>query len=436
MKLITIGLNHKTAPVEIREKFAFPQDSLGLALAGILEIDSVRECAIVSTCNRVELYAVSEDPYTTTDRIKTFLAHYHESDLKEVEKYLYSYRGLNAVRHLFRVSSSLDSMVLGEPQILGQVKDSYEAALKFNTLGPYLNKVFPKAFSVAKRTRNETKMAMSAVSVSFAAVELAKKIFSDLGDKSVMIIGAGEMCELAARHLQHGGATSIFVTNRTFERAVKLANEFEGTPVRFEEFKVHLKRADIVVSSTGAMSFLITREDVEEVIRQRRNRPMFFIDMAVPRDIDPEANSVDNVYLYDIDDLQTVVEENIEERQKEAKKAEAIVTEEVEKFKKWFESYQSAPIIVELRKKFDGVRKKEVEKAISAMKGGDEKTNEILERLSLSLMNKFLHHPLTALKKGENVVNGLNVGETVKKIFDLMDEEKDRQNPDEKKVEK
>ena len=435
MKLIVVGLNHKTAPVETREKLAFPEGNMGLALAGLSQIDSVNECAIISTCNRVELYSISVNPYKTSEQVKEFLASYHAERVEEIEPFLYTYRGLNAVRHLFRVASSLDSMVLGEPQILGKVKEAYEAALKYNAMGPFLNKIFPKAFSVAKRTRTETKMGMSAVSVSYAAVELAKKIFSELGDKTILIIGAGEMCELAARHLIRGGASSILVTNRTFERAVKFADEFEGTAIRFEDFKDHLKRADIIISSTGAPSFLITRPDVEEVIRERKNRPMFFIDIAVPRDIDPGVNGVDNIYLYDIDDLQAVVDENVEERQKEAKNAEAIVAEEVEKFKKWFESYQAAPIIIELRNKFDDMRKREVEKAVSALGGGDDKTKEVIEHLSASLMNKFLHDPLTALKQGENVANGVNVGETVKKMFHLDPGEEGEGEKDERKVE-
>ncbi len=420
MRLILVGLNHKTAPVEVREKFAFPESGLGLAIAGVLEKSSVKECAIISTCNRVEIYAVVDDVHQGIDDVKVFLSEYHGVPREEIEQYLYSYFGYDAVRHLFRVASSLDSMVLGEPQILGQVKDAYECALRFKSSGPFLKKLFPKAFQVAKRVRSETKIAASAVSVSYAAVELAKKIFSTLEDKTVMLIGAGEMCELAARHLMNAGVGTILVTNRTFERAVKLANEFEGTPIRFEEFMGHLKYADIVISSTGAPRVIIERDDVETVIRERRNRPMFFIDMAVPRDIDPYANEIDNVYVYDIDDLQSVVDENLGERQKEARRAEDIVLEEVEKFRRWFkEATEIGPMIAELRGRFDEVRKAEVAKALSHLKGADERVEQVIEGLSRALMNKFLHMPITALKRGEEMENGATLSEAVKRIFGL-----------------
>ncbi|RMG60661.1 MAG: glutamyl-tRNA reductase [Deltaproteobacteria bacterium] len=428
MKLVLVGLNHKTAPVEVREKFAFPESGMGLALAGVLERDSVKECAIVSTCNRVEIYAVVDDERKGVEEIKQFFAEYHGASLEDVDGYLYSYRGSEAIRHLFRVASSLDSMVLGEPQILGQVKDAYEYSLKFRSSGPNLKKLFPRAFQVAKRVRTETKVASSAVSVSYAAVELAKKIFSTLEDKTVMLIGAGEMSELAARHLLNAGAGKILVTNRTFERAVKLANEFEGTPIRFEEFISHLKYADIVISSTGAPRVIIERGDVERVIQERRNRPMFFIDMAVPRDIDPYANEIDNVYVYDIDDLQSVVEENIGERQKEARKAEEIVLEEVEKFQKYYrEVSEIGPVIARLRGTFEEIRQAEVQKALSHLKGGDEKVVKVLEGLSRALMNKFLHAPTTALKRGGDDEHEYSLSEAVKKIFNLEEGEEERE---------
>lgn len=432
MKLVLVGLNHKTAPIEVREKFAIPEAGIGSALSTMLQFKEVKECAIVSTCNRVEIYTVSNDAYESFRHMKEFLADYNGTSVEEIEKYLYSYRGLGVVKHIFRVASSLDSMVLGEPQILGQVKDAYEYSLKHDASGPLLNKLFPKTFSVAKRVRSETGIAASAVSVSYAAVELAKKIFSQLEDKTVLIIGAGEMAELAVRNLVSAGVKAIMVTNRTFERAVKLADEFQGNAVRFEEYKSSLKLADIVISATGAPGFRITKEDAVDVIRQRRNRTMFLIDIADPRDIDPSCNDVDNVYVYDIDDLQDVVKENIGERQKEAKKAEEIVLLEVNQFQKWFDSYQSAPIIVGLRKKMDLVRKGEVKKAMSHLKDVDGKTEKIIESLSNALMNKFLHEPISALKKGENLENGVNTGEAIKKIFSIDDEESAPSGEDEK----
>jgi len=366
-QIVIVGLNHRSAPVEIRERLAFPADTIGHALRGLVEKDGIDEGVIVSTCNRVEVCALAGEGYRGTQAIKEFLSSYHGMPLTELSDYLYHHIEEEAVRHLFRVSSSLDSMVLGEPQILGQIKDAYGYACEFQSIGPVLDKFFAKAFSVAKRVRTETRVANSAVSVSYAAVELARKILGDLKDKTVMLIGAGEMCELAARHLLSAGAKGILVTNRTFERAVRLAEEFDGTPVRFDELPTHLKRADIVLSSTGAPHFILKREDVEEVIRIRRNRPMFFIDMAVPRDIDPDANQIDNVYVYDIDDLNNVIETNLEERQREAARAEEIVIAEVTGFRRWLESQQVTPTIVSLRKKFEEIKEAEVAKALSVL---------------------------------------------------------------------
>src|SRR5512136_2432738 len=298
MNIVVVGLSHKTASVEIREKVAFAPNRMEKPLNELAGLPDINEGVIVSTCNRVEIYAATHDIAGGMARLKRFLADYHNVSLEMLEPHLYSYHGEEAIRHVFRVASSLDSMVVGEPQILGQIKTAYGYAAEFNSSGIILNRFLHKAFSVAKRIRTETGIASSAVSVSYAAVELARKIFGDLKDKTVMLIGAGEMCELAARHLLNGGVKGIMVTNRTFERAVKLADEFGGTAVRFDELLGHLKRADIILSSTGAPHFILRRQDVDEVIRIRKNRPMFFIDMAVPRDIDPDINDIDNVYVY------------------------------------------------------------------------------------------------------------------------------------------
>jgi glutamyl-tRNA reductase len=417
--IIIIGLNHRTAPVEIRERLAFPAETIGHALRGLLEKESLKEGVILSTCNRVEICALAHQNFQGVSETKDFMAAFHGMPLPELDGYLYHYEGDEAVHHLFRVASSLDSMVLGEPQILGQVKDAYGYAGEFRSIGTILDKFFSKAFSVAKRVRTETKVASSAVSVSYAAVELARKIFGDLKDKTAMIIGAGEMCELAARHLISAGVKGIMVTNRTFERAVKLAEEFRGTPIRFDELPVHLKRADIVLSSTGASHFIIRRQDVEEVIRIRRNRPMFFIDMAVPRDIDPDANQIDNVYVYDIDDLNNVIETNLEEREREALKAEEIVTEEVRSFRRWLDGQQVTPTIITLRRKYEEVKNLEVSKAVSVLGGEDPKTRKVVESLASSLLNKILHAPIAALKKDADGRNQMELVATVREIFDL-----------------
>lgn len=422
-EIVIVGLNHRTAPVEVRERLAFPADKVGQALRELRERDGVTEGVILSTCNRVEVCVLAREGYKGVERVKEFLAGFHGMPRDELSNHLYHYIGEEAVRHLFRVSSSLDSMVLGEPQILGQVKDAYGYACEFKAIGPVLDKFFTKAFSVAKRVRTETRVANSAVSVSYAAVELAKKILGDLPDKTVMLIGAGEMCELAARHLLNAGAKGILVTNRTFERAVRLAEEFEGSAVRFEELSTHLKRADIILSSTGAPHFILKRDDVEDVIRVRRNRPMFFIDMAVPRDIDPDANEIDNVYVYDIDDLNNVIETNLEERQREAEKAEEIVLAEVEGFRRWLDSQQVTPTIVSLRRKFDEVRRAEVAKALSALGTTDPKTAKVVESLAASILNKVLHPPISSLKRESNGRNPMEMVTLVREIFDLPEEE-------------
>ncbi len=418
--IVIVGLNHRTAPVEIRERLAFPADTIGHALRGLVEREEIVEGIILSTCNRVEVCVLTGgESYKGATVVKEFLSATHGIARDELNGYLYHYEGEEAVKHLFRVSSSLDSMVLGEPQILGQVKDAYGYAAEFRTIGPILDKFYTKAFSVAKRVRTETKVASSAVSVSYAAVELAKKIFGNLKDKTAMLIGAGEMCELAARHLLSAGVKGILVTNRTYERAVKLAGEFDGMPVRFDELLSHLKMADIILSSTGAPHFILKKEDVEEVIRIRKNRPMFFIDMAVPRDIDPDANQIDNVYVYDIDDLNNVIETNLEERQKEAARAEGIVSAEVRNFFRWLEAQQVTPTIVMLRRKFEEVKNTEVAKAIAMLGPEDPKTKKVMESLASSILNKVLHPPITALKKD---VDGRDVTElvaTVRELFDL-----------------
>jgi len=421
-RIVIVGLNHRTAPVEIRERLAFPAETIGHALRGLVERREISEGVILSTCNRVEVCVLAGEACKGTAAVKEFLSGHHGISGEELNGYLYHYEGEEAVKHLFRVSSSLDSMVLGEPQILGQVKDAYGYAAEFRAIGPILDKFFNKAFSVAKRVRTETKVASSAVSVSYAAVELAKKIFGNLKDKTVMLIGAGEMCELAARHLISAGVKGIMVTNRTFERAVKLAGEFNGTPVRFDEILSHLKMADIILSSTGAPHFILKREDVEEVIRIRKNRPMFFIDMAVPRDIDPDANQIDNVYVYDIDDLNNVIETNLEERQKEAERAEEIVAAEVRAFFRWLEAQQVTPTIVTLRKKFEEIKNAEVAKALSVLGTEDPKTKKVVESLATAILNKVLHPPVAALKKD---VDGRDVTElvaTVRELFDLPED--------------
>jgi glutamyl-tRNA reductase len=419
MNIIVVGLSHKTAPVEIRERVAFAPTAMEKPLRELLALPAVSEGVIVSTCNRVEFYAASRDADVATAQLKRFLADYHGIPLEQLESHLYDYQSGDAIRHVFRVASSLDSMVIGEPQILGQIKTAYGYAAEFKTVGLILNRFLHKAFSVAKRVRTETDIASNAVSVSFAAVELARKIFGGLDGKSVMIIGAGEMCELAARHFVNNGVSQVFVTNRTFERAEKLAEEFGGRPILFDNFADHLHQVDIVMTSTGAPNFILGHKKVEEVIRQRKNKPMFFIDIAVPRDIDPKVNDIDNVYLYDVDDLQGVVQSNLKERQKEAKKAEAIIDLEIDQFHRWIASLEVVPTIVSLRKRLEEIRRGELEKTFASLKELGPKEKKSIEALTAAIINKVLHQPITVLKQSQNDGAGENYVDAVRALFDL-----------------
>ncbi len=399
MNIVVVGLSHKTATVKIREKVAFSPNNIEKPLRELITLDGIIEGVIVSTCNRVEIYATTRDIAGGIARIKRFMAEYHHLTFEDIEPHLYSYHAEDAIRHVFRVASSLDSMVVGEPQILGQIKTSYGYAAEFKSSGIILNRFLHKAFSVAKRVRTETRIATAAVSVAFAAVELAKKVLGDLSDKTVMLIGAGEMCELAAKHFVNSGAKGVMVTNRTFERAERLAQEFGGVAVPFESFLEQLHLADIVLSSTGAPHCIIVPKDVEEVVKRRRFKPIFFIDIAVPRDIDPKVDGVESAYLFTVDDLQEIVQANLAQRSLEAEKAEEIINQEIVQFHKWLSTLEVTPTIVSLRNHFDEIRRAELEKTISGWKDLPPDAEKRLETLTLAIMNKLLHSPTTLLKQ-------------------------------------
>jgi len=419
MELIVIGLNHKTAPIEIREKLAFPEDGIEKALSQVKSLPSLKEDMILSTCNRVEIYAAAQETEKAILDLKGFLSQYHGLSLKEFEKNLYLLIGEVAVRHIFRVASSLDSMVVGEPQILGQIKSAYNIAAEVKTSGLILHRLLHRAFHVAKRVRTETKIGNSAVSVSFVAVELAKKIFGTLEKRTVLLVGAGEMCELAARHLVSGGIEKVLVTNRTYERAVALAQEFRGEPIPFEEIHRGLRMVDIVISATNSPQYLLYHEEVAKVIKDRKQKPIFFIDIADPRDIEPKVGDIENVYLYNIDDLQKVANDNIQDREKEAQKAEAIVQDEVVKFVNWYQSLEVTPTIVALRKKFEEIRNKELAKTLSIHPNFSDKERQSLEALTSSIINKILHDPLALLKqKNEEAMADLYI-DALRTLFGL-----------------
>ncbi|HLE08340.1 MAG TPA: glutamyl-tRNA reductase [Thermodesulfobacteriota bacterium] len=423
MNIIIVGLNHRTAPIEIREKLTFPADVIGDALKKLVKSYGANEGVILSTCNRVEVISVYPEVEKGVWEIKRFLSEHHNIPLETLDEHLYAHTGEAAVKHLFRVAAGLDSMVMGEPQILGQAKDAYSLAIHNNTAGVIVNKLFHKAFSAAKRVRTETKIGASAVSVSFAAVELAKKIFGNLRDKAVMLVGAGEMAELAATHLLSNGVREIVITNRTYERAVEMAREFNGVAVMFREFLHYLKNVDIVIASTAAANFIIRPDDVTAVMKERKHRPMFFIDISVPRNIDPLVNNIDNAYVFDIDDLAGVVEANIRERKKEAGEAEVIVEEEIKTFYRWVNSLDVVPTIIALKQNLERIRKQELEKALSELEGVSEKDRVVLEKMTSAIIQKVLHKPLTHLKREAKSVEGDFFIEATRKLFDLEEEE-------------
>jgi glutamyl-tRNA reductase len=391
-----LGVNHKTAPVEIRERLAF-SDNPGAPYLALQAIAGCEEFCFLSTCNRVEVLFSSADGMDAEKEIRNFLFAGRMS-YEEAGKYVYLHKGEKAIQHLFRVGASLDSMIVGEPQILGQLKQAYRQASERQCTGVILNRLLNKAFSVAKRIRTETAIGSSAVSISFAAVELAKKIFGSLEGKRAMLAGAGEMAELAAQHLLNQGIAEVVVANRTFERAVNLARCFNGKAVAFEELVPELAHVDILISSTGAPNLILTKEQVKPIMRQRHNSPLFLIDIAVPRDLDPKINDLDNVYLYSIDDLQSVVDINKGERDKEAVHAERIVTEETLKFMLWLGSMEITPTIVAMREKANALCRAEIDRTMSHLKNLSPNEQKSIEKMAESIANKLLHHPILFLK--------------------------------------
>ncbi|RMH59894.1 MAG: glutamyl-tRNA reductase [Zetaproteobacteria bacterium] len=398
MRICHIGLNHKTAPVELRERLAIGKGEIGEILRDTVRHEAIREAALLSTCNRVEMTVVTHDPDAAIATVHEWFARKAEMDLSQVIEHLYSYTTDEAVRHLYAVAAGLDSLVLGEPQILGQVKASYEHALDAGTAGHILHRLYQSTFSAAKRARTETAIGKQAVNISSCAVELARHIFGALSGKTVMLIGAGEMAELAATHLRAQGCTHILVANRTLERARNLAREYEGHALTLQQIDQYLDAADIVVSSTGANTFVLLPDTVERAIRKRKNRPMFLVDIAVPRDIDPRVGELDGVYLYDIDDLQQVVQGNREQREEEARKARIILDEEADAFLHWLKSLETVPLIRALQQHMEHLRSDELHKAEKYLKALTPEQRQAVDRFSRALMKRFMHPALRTLK--------------------------------------
>lgn len=421
MKLLVTGVSHKTAPVEIRECLAFPEPALPAALHSLKSHEGVSEACILSTCNRVEITVTTDDSADPQTLVDAFLQESRLVAPGGIEPYLYRHEGQDAIHHLFRVASSLDSMVVGEPQILGQLKNAYGIAKNEGAVRGWLEGLLERAFSVAKRVRSETGIGQMAVSVSYAAVELARKIFGSLNNRTVMIVGAGKMSELAARHLRRSGATHVFVTNRTHERAVEMARLFQGTPVDYTRFVSMLPEVDILIASSGAPHYILHKDEMQRIISARRNRPMFLIDIAVPRNIEPAVNHLDNVFLYDIDDLQEVVNANLRERQKEAERAEEIVRQEVERMMARLKVQEITPTIVSLQEELERIRQAEIEKVRRKYGPATREQEEVWEMLTRGIINKVAHGPISELRLQAGRPEGAHVIAAIRKAFHLQD---------------
>ena len=429
MKFQLIGVNHKTAPVEVRERLAIPDSRLPEALKRLAEHPGVHEGLILSTCNRVEVLTQTKNGVVD---LRRFLRDYFQVNPAEYEAHLYEYHESDAVRHLFRVTASLDSMVVGEPQILGQVKEAYATARAVGAVHSQLDLLLTRAFAVAKRVRTETAVGSSAVSVASVAVELAKKIFGSLHGKHVYLVGAGKMSELAARHLLAHGAESIFVANRTYDRAQQLAAKFDGQAILFEQLYETCDRADIVITSTGAPHAIFRREHGELFLSRRKNRPMFFIDIAVPRDVDPGMNKLDGIFVYDIDDLQHAVSSHVDDRRKEAERAEAIISGEVERFQGRLQTLDVVPTIVSLQDHLETIRQAEIDRVRGRLGTLSPEQELAVETLTRGIVSKIMHTPISTLKTAARAPEATTVIDLVRRLFNLQEQDLIREKSEQK----
>ncbi|ERI11562.1 glutamyl-tRNA reductase [Aneurinibacillus aneurinilyticus] len=399
MHILTIGLNYRTAPVEIRERFAFLEQDKPEALAKLQNTKSILECVIVGTCNRTEIYAVVDQLHTGRHFIKNYLSEWFDVPREEFIDHIYIKENDAAVRHLFHVVCGLDSMVLGETQILGQIKDAYALSQSQGATGTVFNKLFQQAITLAKRAHSETEINKNAVSTSYAAIELGKKVFGYFDNKTVLVLGAGKMSELTAKHLHANGAPRVLVANRTYERAVSLAEKFRGMAMPMEQLQDALVLADIVISSTGSDDYVVTKRDVETIMRKRRQRPLFMIDIAVPRDLDPAINDLDGVYLYDIDDLEGIVAANMRERAREAEKIGIMIGEELVTFKAWLNTLGVGPLISALREKLLTHQQEAMRNIENKCPELTEKEIRMINKQTRSLINQIMHDPIVRIKE-------------------------------------
>ena len=413
------GMNHTTASVALREQLALEEAPLREVLAELAGSEIFSEVMILSTCNRVEVYGVAEAPWEARRLAFGRLGQARQLALRDIEPLLYTKTEAEAVQHVFRVAASLDSMMVGEPQILGQVKDAFALAQASSTIGPLLHSLMSRAFGIAKKVRTETEIGRHAVSISFAAVELGRKIFGGLEGKAVLLVGAGEMAELAARHLVEQGAGTVYVANRTFGRAEELARLLGGSAIAFDRLLAHMAAVDIVIASTAAPEPIIRAADVHRALQARRARPLFFIDIAVPRNVEAAVNDLDNAFCYDVDDLRSVVDSNLRERQRAAERAEAVVAREVDRFAARLKDLEVVPTIVSLRDKLEAIRRSELDKALARLGGADEETRRVMEAFSQSIVNKILHTPMVKLRDSSRAGHAHSWTELISELFGL-----------------
>lgn len=426
MKLVCFGLSHKSAPVDVREQMAVARDDLPGVLQKLCACPEVGEAVVVSTCNRVEAYAMARPGVAVEDLAATvfdFFAREKRIPTEKLARHTYSIEGVAAVEHLFRVSSSLESLVVGEPQILGQVKEAFGGSCDAGTVGTELRALFDRAFRTAKRVRTETQVAAGAISVSWVAVELARRIFERLDKCSVMVIGAGEMAELAAQNLEENGASNVYIANRSYERAVKLADAHGWQARAFGDLPFLLEHVDIVISSTGSPVFVIEPELIEKVMRRRKYRALFLVDIAVPRDVDPRVGEIENVYLYNVDDLEQITRKNQEDRQREVDKAVVVVRDEVQRHGRWMAEATITPTIASLRKRVMAIREAELERSDKTLRTLSDDQRAVVERMTMAMVNKFLHEPTVRLKRESSGVDGQRLVEAVRDLFALPAEE-------------
>lgn len=419
MELVLVGLNHNTAPVEVRERVAFPEGNLCPALQQLQDF-GLREAMIVSTCNRVEVIAHGKDSLIQTiDSVKNFLYSYHRLSPPFLEDYLYSYLRHDLIRHVFRVTSSLDSLVVGEPQILSQMKQAYATACQAESVGSQLQELIPRAFFVAKKVRTSTRIGTSAVSVSSVAVELARKIFGELKEKTVLLLGAGEMAELAAQSLVESGIEEILIANRTPERGRKIAERFGGRTADFENLDSHLAASDIVLVATGSETYLLDKQRLDKIIKRRKYQPVFIIDIAVPRNVEPDVNELENVFLYDIDDLQSVIDANLRQRHQEAEVAKEIVEEEVRNYLRRLSAADAGPLISALRTRIEDICLEELRGQRNSF---DPEQYQRLEKILRRSAHKIAHPVITQIKRTDESSDRVYIIDVIKKIFRLDEE--------------